>query len=511
MKRIGLDVGGTNTDAVLVEDGTVLGAAKTPTTGDVIGGIRTALRHLNASTGGFGGVAAVMIGTTHFVNAVVQRRGLNRAAALRISLPASATLEPMVDWPADLAEVVHGGRYLVHGGHEYDGRPIVAMDEAAIVQAGRSMKEAGVTAAAVTAVFSPLTSECEDRASELLRNEHPDLHVTASNTLARIGLLERENAALLNASLITLSATTIAAFEAAIIESGVSAPLYITQNDGTVVDATTARYQPVFSFASGPTNSMRGAAHLAGIQDAVVADVGGTTTDVGYLRSGYPREANNVVSVGGVRTLFRMPDLLSIGLGGGTVVGTEPLVIGPGSVGHRLNTDALVFGGEVLTMTDVAVRAGILDTGDQSRVMGLDDSIAKAALSRAHEVLRDSVDRMKTDSAGVPLLAVGGGAMLIPHCVQGITEVVRVPHHAVANAVGAAMAQISGEVDHIFRDMEREEMLTEAESMARERAVVAGADPNTLELVEVETIPLAYLPGNSVRTRVKVVGEVAEL
>ena len=110
MKRIGVDVGGTNTDAVLVEAGAVLAAVKTETTADVTSGIRGALRDLRAaSEGGLADAAAVMIGTTHFVNAVVQRRDLNRAAALRICLPASATLPPMVDWPSDLAEIADGG------------------------------------------------------------------------------------------------------------------------------------------------------------------------------------------------------------------------------------------------------------------------------------------------------------------------------------------------------------------------------------------------------------------
>ena len=363
-------------------------------------------------------------------------------------------------------------------------------------------------AAAVTAVFSPLTTKCEDRAAEILLQEHPELHITKSSTLSRIGLLERENAALLNASLIDLSKKTIDAFETAITESGLDTPLYITQNDGTVVDAVTARDQPVFSFASGPTNSMRGGAHLANIDEAIVIDVGGTTTDIGHLRSGYPREANSVVTIGGVRTLFRMPDLLSIGLGGGTVVTTDPLIIGPESVAHRLTNEALVFGGDTITMTDVAVAAGFLDLGDSSQANCLACDLVQDVMAQAHHMLSELIDRMKIDASPVPLLAVGGGARLIPEYVDGISEVIQVPHFAVANAVGAAIGQISGEVDHIFRDMDRDTFLAEAEEMARKQAASAGAVPETLKVVDVETIPLAYLPGRSVRVRLRVVGDL---
>lgn len=509
MIRIGIDVGGTNTDAVMIDGTTVVGAVKTATTEDVTGGVRAALADLVAPLAGdTSAIGAVMIGTTHFVNAVVQRRDLNRAAALRICLPSSASLVPMVDWPEDLAAVVDGGKYLVEGGHEYDGRPLMPLDEGAVADAARRMREGGVTAVAVTSVFSPLTAEFEERAAEILRDVHPDLRITLSSRLGRIGLLERENVTLLNAGLADLAEHTVTAFQQAVTDSGIKAPLYITQNDGTVASVEIARREPVFSFASGPTNSMRGAAFLSGMDDAMVLDVGGTTSDVGSLAAGFPREANNVVEVGGVRTLFRMPDLLSIGLGGGTIVEPASLQIGPRSVGHRLTEAAMVFGGETLTLTDVAVAAGLADIGERSRVDGLSRDLVKNVVTEIHRRLSETVDRMKTDAGPVPLLAVGGGAILAPNTMDGISTVVRVEHHAVANAVGAAIAQVSGEVDHVFRDMDRDVLLREAEAMARERAVKAGAKPNSLKVVDVEDLPLAYLPGRAVRARVRVVGDI---
>ena len=297
--------------------------------------------------------------------------------------------------------------------------------------------------------------------------------------------------------------------EAAKAACGIDAPLFITQNDGTVAGAAAARDFPVFGFASGPTNSMRGAALLSGVDDAVVVDVGGTTSDVGCLKAGYPREANNVVEVGGVRTLFRMPDVLSLGIGGGTLVQPEGMKIGPESVGFRLTQEALVFGGGRLTLTDVAVAAGLLDVGERGALAHLSAATVEAVVASVHQRLAEAVDMMKTEAGPVPLLAVGGGAMLCPPAMPGISGVEHVAHAAVANAVGAAMAQVSGEVDHVFRDMERAALLREAEGMARERAVRAGADPDALKVVDMEDLPLAYLPGNAVRARVRVVGDIA--
>ncbi len=513
MRRIGIDVGGTNTDAALLEGDHVVHSVKTPTTRDVTSGITRALSDILAGSGASAeGIGAVMIGTTHFTNAVVQRRDLIPVAAVRIGLPAAATLEPFIDWPADLARLVRGRICLLRGGHEVDGRPIVPFDRAAMREAARGIRASALRSVGITSVFSPLNPTCEEEAAAILREECPDVAVTLSHSLGRIGLLARENVTLLNACLVDLARRTTRAFTAALAESGIRAPLYLTQNDGTVMLAEYAESFPVYSFASGPTNSMRGAAFLSGLSDAIVIDVGGTTTDIGCLRQGFPREANNVIHVGGVRTLFRMPDLLSLGLGGGTLVDThDPTRIGPVSVGYQLMERALVFGGEETTCTDVGVAAGLIDLGDRASVRGLSAAFVRTALARIHAMIEEGVDRMKSDASELPLIAVGGGAFLIPHRVPGISKVVSVPHQTVANAVGAAIAQVSGEVDQIFTDLNRDDAIAAARRLAETRAASAGANPATLEVVEVEDLPLAYLPGNSLRVRVRVVGDIADL
>jgi len=509
MRRIGVDVGGTNTDAVLLQDGRVVHAVKTPTTEDVTGGIVTALGLLsNHPEVAHGGVDGVVIGTTHFVNAVVQRRHLSPVAAVRIGLPASASLPPFCDWPADLANLVRGTVFMLEGGHEYDGREFMSFDEAGMRAAARQIRDGGLRSVAIAASFSPLDPSHEERARAILAEECPEARITLSHELGRIGLLERENAALLNAALTDLAQVTIAGFREAIAASRIDAPLFITQNDGTVMSAETAMALPVMSFASGATNSMRGAAFLSGLQDAMVVDVGGTSTDVGQLRRGFPREANSVVEIGEVRTLFRMPDLFSIGLGGGSVVTETPLTVGPQSVGYRLTEEALVFGGRTLTATDAAVAAGIVDIGDTKKAAGVPRKLADAVLDAARAKLEDAIDRMKTEAGDVPLIAVGGGGFLVPDRIAGVSEVIRVGHGDCANAVGAAIAQISGETDQIYREMTREAAIAAAETQAVERAVLAGADRASLQIVDVEDMPIAYLPGNALRVRVRVAGEM---
>jgi N-methylhydantoinase A/oxoprolinase/acetone carboxylase beta subunit len=510
VRRIGIDVGGTNTDAVLLEDRRIVHAIKTPTTEDVTTGIVTALeqlgRHPEIARGAIDGV---VIGTTHFVNAVVQRRRLSPIAAVRIGLPASASLPPFCDWPDDLAGLVRGAVFMLEGGHDYDGRPIMPFDEAGMRAAARQIRDRGLRSVAVAAVFSPLDPAHEERAGAILAEECPAAAVTLSHRLGRIGLLERENAALLNAALIELAVGTIAGFRDAVAASGIAAPLFLTQNDGTVMSAETAMALPIMSFASGATNSMRGGAFLSGLEDAMVVDVGGTSTDVGQLRRGFPREANSVVEIGEVRTLFRMPDLFSIGLGGGSIIQQAPLAVGPRSVGFRLTEEALVFGGATMTATDAAVAAGVVQIGDGTKVAQLPPDLARAVLDEARAKLEDAIDRMKTEAGDVPLVAVGGGAFLVPDRLAGVSRVIRVPHGDCANAVGAALAQISGETDQVYREMTREAAIAAAQARAVDRAVAAGAARASVETVDVDDMPIAYLPGNALRVRVRVSGELA--
>jgi N-methylhydantoinase A/oxoprolinase/acetone carboxylase beta subunit len=115
---------------------------------------------------------------------------------------------------------------------------------------------------------------------------------------------------------------------------------------------------------------------------------------------------------------------------------------------------------------------------------------------------------MKTEAGEVPLIAVGGAAFLVPDKLAGVSEVIRVEHGDCANAVGAAIAQISGETDQIYRDMTRRDAIAAAEAQAIARAVAAGADRASLETIEIEDIPVAYLPGNALRVRIRVAGEI---
>src|SRR5690606_12387864 len=129
-----------------------------------------------------------------------------------------------------------------------------------------------------------------------------DVVFSLSHEIGRIDLLERENATIVNAALRELASEIVDGLAAAVSKQGIDAPIYLSQNDGTLMDEEYVRRYPVATFASGPTNSMRGAALTSGLDTCAVVDVGGTTADIGLLINGFPRETANEVKVAGIRT-----------------------------------------------------------------------------------------------------------------------------------------------------------------------------------------------------------------
>ena len=514
--RIGIDVGGTNTDAVVVRERSVLASHKTPTTGDVTSGVVTAVRGVLSSSGvPVTAVGGVMIGTTHFTNAVLERKHLSPVGVIRVALPSAAALPPFTDWPDDLQKIVGGNSFMVRGGYKYDGEVADDLDEAAVVECVRKFKRAGLRSVAISGLFSPIHDAMERRVQNIVEQELPDARVTVSSTIGRIGLLDRENAAILNASLAALSTKVVASLKEAFTGLGIDAPMFISQNDGTLMsDSFVAKY-PVLTFASGPTNSMRGAGFLSGLDDGIVVDIGGTTTDIGVLTQGFPRESYMASNLGGVLTNFRMPDLLVLGLGGGSLVAQcdDGMRIGPESVGFELIDRAMVFGGQTLTATDLAVAAGYADIGDASLVRKLPKKTVSEGVACMHRIVEEGIDRMKTSAAPSPVVLVGGGSVLIDHALEGVSEVVLPEHAGVANAVGATIAKVSGEVDRVFsyERIGRDASLKVAKEAAVERALAAGAAAGSVEVLEVEELPVAYVPGGAVRVRVKAAGDIGDV
>lgn len=514
--RLGVDVGGTNTDAVVLDqDNQVLASTKAHTTADIKTGIANAVSKV-MTEGDFDRslITTAMLGTTQCTNAIVERKHLAKVGVIRLGYPNTAAIPSFFEWDQTLVDALQPRTAILHGGYRFDGRPITKLDESEVLNLLDKWR-GKVDAIAVVGCFSSVKDDQEKQVAELIYQSYGnEFEVSLSSAIGSLGLVERENATILNAALKDVIRLTTAGFVDALHNVGIdSADLYLCQNDGTLMSIEYARKHPILTIGSGPTNSIRGAAFLSQKSDAIVLDIGGTTSDVGVLTHGFPRESSVAVTVGGVRTNFRMPDINSIGLGGGSIVHVADdgsVTIGPDSVGYQITDKALVFGGDTLTATDIAVRLGLAKVGDPDKVANLDPMLARRAGEQIAKMLEDAIDSMKTSAGDADLILVGGGAIIAPPQLKGVQHIFRDPYGKVANAIGATIAQIGGEYERMYTydEVPRKDALADAEQAATNQAITAGADPATVSLVEVNETPLAYAPGNATKVRAKVVGNI---
>ncbi len=512
--RIGIDVGGTHTDAVLLQGKQIIASTKAMTSADVISGVVAALEIILGNSGiKPDQVEAVMIGTTQFTNAVVERRQLAPVAAIRLALPSGSDIPPMTDWPQDIANTIGKQHYLLLGGYLYDGWPLAQTQASETEKVIRDIKAKGIRNIAIASAFSPMNAAPEWTLAKEIQAAIPGVTITLSHQMGKLGILERENACILNASLRPFADKVVDAFYGALKQHQLHCPMFVSQNDGTLMNGDFVRQYPALTFASGPTNSLRGASQLTGLQDAIVVDIGGTTSDIGFLQSGFPRESNNIIEVGGVRTNFRMPDIQAVALGGGSVISPDGTNIGPHSVGHALLQQAQVFGGDTLTATDIAVAAGGFELGDPRRVAHLAPDLVSRCLARMHSLLDQNIDMMKPNSDPMPVILVGGGSVLISGQLGTASDIIRPAHAGVANALGAAIAQIGGEAEHMlsYQNISRDQAIKQVTLQATKNAVNAGAAADSIKIADVEETAVPYMDAGSTRVRVKVIGDVAAI
>ena len=235
--RLGIDVGGTNTDAVILDRADrVLAKAKVPTTPDVTGRHRRRARRGDRHVGRrpVARITHAMLGTTHATNAVLERRKLHRVAVIRIGAPATLGVRPMFEWPADLTAVVSAGATIVAGGIEFDGRDLSPFDDDAVAAflgsvAGRC------DGVAITSVFAPVSPRHELLAAEIVKRELGEVPVSLSHEIGSVGLLERENATVLNAALAGVAGDVARALGQALAAHNLAPVTFFAQNDGTLM------------------------------------------------------------------------------------------------------------------------------------------------------------------------------------------------------------------------------------------------------------------------------------
>ena len=498
--RLGIDAGRATTVAVLVpSDGGIAAQATVRSAASLGGSLRAVLAALPRQA--LADVALVAL-TGDFP---AHPADLTPAAVLRISAPAHAALAPVADWPADAALAVDSRIAVVSGGTSLTGHTLGRLDRAAVAEFARRVADQGVRDFAVAAAGAPTVPGPELEAAEIITEQVPGAAITLSHEIGRIGLRERESAAVLNAVLRGRTARLCDEGLRALNRAGLRVPLFVARNAGGLVSTEYLRRYPVIGTASAVASALRGGALLAGADRAVVIDAAAAETRCGAVRGGEVERAGgdpsglDVPAEVGAASAARLP------FGGSSLIGASGV---PGTSRRHGFGVPVHYGGGRPTVTDAGLVAGMthhVDTGRSTgRVVssaGLPPGQARELVRRLQAQVEQLVERVMEGAPDAQAVATGGAAWLAP----GTPE----PWAPAAAAFGAASAEAVVEVERVGVATGRSELdsiLALAAEEALARALAAGAAPDAVRIVSASHAPVAYLPEGVHRITVRAAG-----
>jgi N-methylhydantoinase A/oxoprolinase/acetone carboxylase beta subunit len=445
--RIGVVVFSDHTEAAaLTPDGDLLAIAR----GTAEGGVERRVGEVLRSLLGDGAidraaVAALIFAGSPTTAALENTEELLPVAVVRIASPARSAMPPLTGWPEQLRAACDAGTTIVAGGRDVGGGTLATLDDGALRQFFRGRR--GVAEAiAITGTFSAVTPEDEEVAATIAAATLPGLPVVLSHEIGMLRLLERENATVLNAALAGAGSSVVAALDASLAREGIEAPIYFVRNDGTLLPRERAARSPLLVAAGGTASRLLGAATLAGVEEALVCVVDGDSATLGSVYAGRPVEA------GGRHRIAEVPASVSY-----------PATIELGSaIGPRARWERCL----------------------------------EAAVARLQDAVRP-----------MPLVAVGEGSDTVPGELDRVERVLRPEAGSVAAAVGAALAPIGITVERVLprsgaSSERREEIAAQAVSLV----VQSGADASRTSVVELQEVPMPYLPNTAVCVRARAEG-----
>lgn len=449
---LGIDVGGTFTDAVLLENGKVLAQAKRETTHeDVLVGIINALDGVLGNEIGIGEqIERVVISSTIVTNAITE----NKVEPVFLTVIAGPGMNVKGKFPV---EPVYLSGYVDHRGQ------VTAPINWKLHEALKSIKGKGK--AAVSCKFAVRNPAQELEVGRYLEEMGFGKVFLGSKLSGELNFVRRTNSAYFAAAVYTIFADFCEKIKMAMRTRGVKAPIHILKADGGTLPLEMALEQPVEAIFTGPAASVLGIEALAAPKvNSISLDVGGTTTDIAFWEKGLPLMSRKGASVKGYPTAVRAFHMRSIGIGGDSKI--TKLANGEYQVGPERQGKAAALGGEMATLSDALIVAGYVEFGNiklsLKALAAYGDPVAEAdkIVASAVQTIRQTIEEMLVEWAKQPvytvddvlkgteflpeqLIGVGGGSLgLIKALGEAMELPVEIPAGAmVANAIGAAVAR----------------------------------------------------------------------
>ncbi len=517
---LGLDVGGTHTDVVFLSQKGVQKHVKVPTQSDnlfksVLSGFTLILEDVDP-----GRIQRVVISTTLTTNAIVQQ------TVTPVGMIVSAG--PGID-PENFRTGDH--YYAVGGSINHRGREIEPINEMEIQRVGEKFKKAGIEYVGVVSKFCVRNPSHEILIERILNKQFKQIFL-GHHVSGNLNFPRRIATTYMNAAVYPLHKEFFQAVEQSLEEMGLTVPIQILKADGGTMTLEASMDFPAQTVLSGPAASIMGAIPYAPEgHDAVVLDIGGTTTDIAFLVDKTPLLEPVGIQRGGYKSLIRSLRTVSKGIGGDSALRVNDdgnLTVGPDRMGP-----AMAFGGSVPTPTDALVVLGLMETGEQGRarqgIKSIADQLGMAEKEAAEHIFKiccniilkktfEMIDALNAKPVYTvhdflegykfspdTILLMGGPARFFAKKIQDMyqLETIAVPYASVANAIGAALARTTCEVtvnadteqgvvtaheedfaEPVSKSFSKDDLLETAYSLLKDKAKNAGADPDTLNEVE---------------------------
>jgi N-methylhydantoinase A/oxoprolinase/acetone carboxylase beta subunit len=513
MMKLGIDVGGTNTDAVIVgSDGRLLSWKKQLTSKDIISGIELVAKEVISEAGlAPDQIDGVFVGTTHVQNALYHPVQLSKTAVIRI-MKKSSLLKPALFWPEHLKKYV--GKVYHFTSFCDDTNKLAASGE--MDKLYKNIQEDNIESICIVGVNSPLFDTEERYLRAGLKKQFPEMPITMSHELGSMGFVERENAALLNAIFSKVIRQAMMDLTDLFKNLSLQCPCWLTQNDGSLIKLQDAMEYPILTIGSGATNSFRGASILSGLLDCIVVDFGGSTIEIGKIRNGQPESAVGSTSFINIDVNMRVPKMYSLPYGGGSLVSlnNETVQIKE-TIASDLEHQGISWGGDSWTVTDSFFKMDPdLLSNEKMTLSGLQKITyedCQKVVKKVTQDIKEKITRLELNSEGLPVVLVGGGSTLIVNRLFGKYKRVYHPSgHHISNAIGACYAPLSAQTDKVFwlKNQTKEEIIELEKEKLFQQLFLKGAKEESIKVVSIEEFPFDYFKGEVLRIRIKALGEL---
>jgi N-methylhydantoinase A/oxoprolinase/acetone carboxylase beta subunit len=457
---LGIDIGGTHTDAVCIDEKKIVSTAKTPTGEDLVNSIVEVVRSLGID---YSKVGRVVLSTTLSTNSIIERK----FPPTGMIVSAGPGIDPRVYFLTE-------DFYLVDGAIDHRGREYIPLNREQVVNVAGALKEKGITGVGIVSKFSVRNSAHETMIQSLIDKHFENISMghTMSGSLA---FPRRINTTFFNTAVMPVQVRFVESVQQALQELGIHASMLFLKADGGTYSSSAADRLPVETILSGPAASMMGAVALCRdlSTTTLVLDVGGTTTDIGVLINGIPILEPMGVNIDGLKTLVRGLKVVSVGVGGDSCVHLDGDNI---CVGPQRQGPPAAMGGSKPTPTDAFAVLNEFDQGDKDKacasIASLAEILGMDVNDSAKEIISVMVNKIKTKVLEFieevnahpvytihemlhpelveprQIMLIGGPARQLKPYIEEIFQLeCIVPDHAmVANALGAALAKTTAQI-----------------------------------------------------------------